>query len=88
MSNTIEAEKQEADRPRRPKKVVVHDPMGAREVAEALGIRVQNLQYVKELPDAVVSIAASRLWDGRDIRKFAAREARRKAQARQAKAAA
>jgi hypothetical protein len=45
--------------------------MGASEVAEALGIRVQNLQFVKNLPEPVDRPRATRIWLGSEIHEFA-----------------
>jgi hypothetical protein len=50
--------------------------MGAAEVAEALGVRVQNIRFVRGLPDAVSYQRASRIWLGSEIYDFIdAREA-------------
>lgn len=47
--------------------------MGTKEVAEALGVRPQNIQFVRGLPKPVGQIAASRLWLGSEVREFAER---------------
>jgi len=45
--------------------------MGAIEVCDALGIKTGNLQYIKDLPPAVTSVRATRLWLIADIQEFA-----------------
>lgn len=45
--------------------------MGFAEVADALGVRGQNLQFIKDLPEPVQSIRASRLWLASEIQEFA-----------------
>jgi hypothetical protein len=54
------------------------DLMGAKEVAAELGTSVPNLRAVRDLPEAVAEVAATRLWDADEIRRFA-RERKRKA---------
>lgn len=49
--------------------------MGAAEVSDAIGVRVQNLQYVQNLPKPVQKIRATRLWLAEEIEEF--KESRR-----------
>jgi hypothetical protein len=54
------------------------DLFGAKEAAEALGVRVQNLGKVAGLPSPVTVLACGNIYDARQIRRFAAlRRARR-----------
>jgi hypothetical protein len=60
--------------------------MGAREVADCLGVKVSNLQFIKDLPQPLQELTCGRVWLAAEIRKFAeVYEARR--EARQTKAA-
>lgn len=45
--------------------------MGTAETAEALGVTVQNLRFVSDLPEPIARIRASRIWLAADIREFA-----------------
>lgn len=45
--------------------------MGAAELAEALDIRVQNIRFVKGLPEAIAYLRASRIWLASEIWAFA-----------------
>lgn len=58
---------------------------GTAEVAEALGVRVQNLQFIKDLPEPAFKIRATRVWLSADILEFAVKYKSRQA-ARLAKA--
>lgn len=44
---------------------------GASEVAEAIGVSQTNLQFIKDLPEPVQKIRASRLWLADEILVFA-----------------
>jgi hypothetical protein len=52
------------------------DLMGAKEVAAELGVTVQNLRKVANLPEPVEEVSATPLWDAETVRAFA-RERRR-----------
>jgi hypothetical protein len=57
--------------------------MGLAEVADALDVRVQNVDHVPGVPEPVSKIRATRLWLGSEIEVFAAwRQARKAAQGR------
>lgn len=45
--------------------------MGVAEVGDALGVRVQNLQFIKDLPQPVAKVRATRLWLAEEIWAFA-----------------
>jgi hypothetical protein len=45
--------------------------MGAWEVAECLGVHRTNLQFIRDLPEPVQELRATRLWLADDIRQFA-----------------
>jgi len=45
--------------------------MGAAELAEALGIRVQNIRFVRDLPEAIAHLRSSRIWLASEIYEFA-----------------
>ena len=45
--------------------------MGAWEVAECLGVERTNLQFIKDLPEPVEEVRATRLWLAEEIREFA-----------------
>jgi hypothetical protein len=53
--------------------------MGLAEVAEALGVRVQNVDHVPGVPETVTKIRATRVWLGSEIDEFAASRRARKA---------
>lgn len=53
--------------------------MGLAEVAEALGVRVQNVDHVPGVPETCTKIRASRIWLGHEIDSFAASRRLRKA---------
>jgi hypothetical protein len=53
--------------------------MGLAEVADALGVRVQNVDQVPYLPDPVCRVRATRLWLAVEINDFAAWRRKRKA---------
>jgi hypothetical protein len=57
---------------------------GASEVAEALGVHVQNLGFISGLPSPVQKVRATRLWRADEIDVFAIEYAARRA-ARQAR---
>jgi hypothetical protein len=48
------------------------DLFGAKETAEALGVRVQNLGKISGLPRPVTVLACGNIYDARQIRRFAA----------------
>lgn len=45
--------------------------MGSHEVSKALGVRVQNLQFIPDLPLPHQRIASTRLWVASEIEEFA-----------------
>ena len=45
--------------------------MGAWEVAECLGVHRTNLQFIKDLPEPVQELRATRLWLADEIQAFA-----------------
>jgi hypothetical protein len=45
--------------------------MGLAEVAEALGVRVQNVDHVPGVPETVTKIRATRIWLGSEVDHFA-----------------
>jgi len=53
--------------------------MGLAEVAEALEVRVQNVDHVPGVPETCTKIRASRIWLGSEIDEFALRRRMRKA---------
>jgi hypothetical protein len=53
--------------------------MGLAEVAEALNVRVQNVDHVPGVPEPVAKVRATRLWLGSEIATFATWRQARKA---------
>jgi len=49
----------------------VPELMGTAEVAEALGVKTSNLQFIPDLPEPVQRLRATRIWRAQDIREFA-----------------
>ena len=50
--------------------------MGVAEVAEALGVRVQNVGAVKDLPEPVEGLRSTRLWLGYEVKELVDRRGR------------
>ncbi len=45
----------------------VPELMGAAEVAEALGVKASNLQFIHDMPESVQRLRATRIWRAQDI---------------------